>query len=338
MERLLPAFDKLSRIAEQMENFARRLAELSGAADGDDEAGQVRRSLESLIQLALESPAALRHRVARASRWRDQYEDARQELCRRNLRLVVSVAKKYRRRGVGFLDLIQEGSAGLMRAVDKFEVERGFKFCTYATWWIRQAITRALGDKNRTIRVPLHMKDKIHRVQDATERLMQAHDSRPTLEQTAKEAGLSVEETDRAIQGRRVPLSLDDPLGRQEDDPRRDFLPDYRNDDPLDAAHHDQLASRIQEALTVLSWRERSVIEMRYGLGDGHTYTLREIAQVFRVSRERVRQIEAKAMDRLRESGAAGRLLGFLDLPAPIVPNASELVPGDHAIPHAESA
>ena len=317
IERLLPAFEDLSRILKRMGTLGQRLARLRGASGTGLEARQLRSELEHLMRVAVESPSTLRHRIGRVLKWRGQWEDARRELSRRNLRLVVSIAKRYRYRGLSFLDLIQEGNTGLMRAVDKFEYQRGFKFCTYATWWIRQAVTRGIADKNRTIRIPSHMKGKMGKVQEATEQLMQTGDPRPTLEKTAELAGLSVEETHRALKGGRLPLSLDQPLRRQGDeDPRRDFVPDHREDNPLDIASHGQLRGRIDEVLDVLSWRERSIIELRYGLGDGYSYSLKEIAQVFRVSRERVRQIQSKALEKLQQSEPSGKLQGFLEQPA----------------------
>jgi len=286
---------------------------------------ELRAELGRLMRVVLETPATARRRLARISIRRQHYQDARSELCRRNLRLVVSIAKKYRHRGVSFLDLIQEGSAGLMRAVDKFEYKRGYKFCTYATWWIRQAITRAIAEKSRTIYVPSHFVQKMGQVQSAYEWLALSHDARPNVEQTAEAADMSVEETGLAIQGRRQPLSLDQPIGDQGENPRADFLPDPHDDDPLEKVERDLLRSRIEEALEVLSWREREVIKLRYGLGDGHSYTLQEVGTIFRVSRERIRQIETRALERLQQSDASRSLWSFVGQSVSALPNVGNL-------------
>ena len=251
---------------------------------------------------------------------------------------MVYVAKAYRRRGLGFLDLIQEGNAGLMHAVDKFEYQRGFKFSTYATWWVRQAITRAIADKNRTIRLPLHVVGKIGRVQQTSEELTKSGHRPPTTEQVAKAAGLAAEEAGRVLLGCRPPLSLDQPISLKGDDARGDFLPDHREDNPLERVHRELLRSRIGQILDLLSWRERSVIEMRFGLGDGFGYTLRDISRVFRVSRERIRQIETKAFDKLRESEASEELSGFLDWPVPPAAEATDAASSRDAAAQTTSA
>jgi RNA polymerase primary sigma factor len=251
--------------------------------------------------------------VARHQR---KYETARQELCKHNLRLVVSVAKQYRNRGLSFLDLIQEGNTGLMRAVDKFECSRGFKFCTYATWWIRQAITRAIGDQSRTIRIPAHVTQKMGKIWGATEEFLQSHDTEPSVEETAEAVGMPVDETRHALRMRRQPLSLDQPVREKDDVTRGEWLPDYREGSPSAQLDQSLLRSRIEEVLQGLNWREREIIKLRYGLGDGHAYTLDEVGKIFAVTRERIRQIESRAMRKLQQPIAAGKLSGFLDDPA----------------------
>jgi RNA polymerase primary sigma factor len=317
MQHLESALKELTWISDRMDALEKRLTAVQGCSNTRKESMALREELEGLMRAVVESPSTLRRRIIRISRWQARYEDARRELCRRNLRLVVSIAKKYRHRGLGFLDLIQEGSTGLMRAVDKYEYARGFKFSTYATWWIRQAITRAIADKTRTVRVPVHLMGKISRVRSATEQLTHSEHRPPTVEEIAQSAGLSADEAAHALQSERSPLSLEESLGHDRDGVRGDFLPDYREDDPLNKANRSLLQSQVQEALDVLSWRERSIIELRYGLGDGYSYTLQEIGDVFRISRERVRQIEAIAFKKLRQSDAGGRLASFLEKPSP---------------------
>ena len=310
---LEPAVDEMNRIADTMTGLEDQLALLDTSLDGRSQVAELQRELRRLKKVALETPSTLRCRLARIATWRSYCEEARQELCRRNLRLVVSIAKKYQHRGVPFLDLIQEGSTGLMRAVDKFECDRGFRFCTYATWWIRQAVTRAIAEKNRTIRTPIYMVQKMGRVQAAEEQLTQQEQSSPSIEQTAEAAGLSVEDTRRTLLGNVPPVSLDEPLGRDQEFVRRDLLADGSVEDPVVRMDHKLLESKLDEILDVLTWREREVIRLRFGLGDSQSYTLHDIAEIFRVSRERVRQIEMGALRKLQQPELVDRLVAFLD-------------------------
>jgi RNA polymerase primary sigma factor len=267
----------------------------------------------NILRAAQESPTSLRNRVRQLQVVYSQYQQAKRGLSEGNLRLVVSIAKKYRNRGLSFLDLIQEGNAGLMRAVDKFEYRRGFKFCTYATWWIRQAITRAVADQSRTIRIPVHMVETMSRVRNVSRQLLQELGREPTIEETAKRAGTAVDEARRVLAMSRYPISLDRPVGNSEDSHFGDLLPDSGAENPAIGAAQEMLRGRIAKVLKTLSYREREIIKLRYGLGDGYSYTLEEVGHIFKVTRERIRQIEAKAVRKLQQPSRSQELVGFLD-------------------------
>jgi RNA polymerase primary sigma factor len=266
-----------------------------------------------LLRVTQESPTSLRNRCNCLKSVYSHYQQAKRGLSEGNLRLVVSIAKKYRNRGLSFLDLIQEGNAGLMRAVDKFEYRRGFKFCTYATWWIRQAITRAVADQSRTIRIPVHMVETMSRVRNVSRQLLQELGREPTIEETAKKAGTAIEEARRVLAMSRYPISLDRPVGNSEDSHFGDLLPDSGAENPAVGAAQEMLRGRIAKVLKTLSYREREIIKLRYGLGDGYSYTLEEVGHIFKVTRERIRQIEAKAVRKLQQPSRSQELIGFLD-------------------------
>jgi RNA polymerase primary sigma factor len=267
----------------------------------------------NILRCTQETPTSLRNRTRYLKTIFSEYQRAKRGLSEGNLRLVVSIAKKYRNRGLSFLDLIQEGNAGLMRAVDKFEYRRGFKFCTYATWWIRQAITRAVADQSRTIRIPVHMVETMSRVRNVSRQLLQNLGREPTIEETARAADCAIEEARRVLAMSRYPISLDRPVGNSEDSHFGDLLPDAGAESPAVGAAQEMLRSRISKVLKTLSYREREIIKLRYGLGDGYSYTLEEVGHIFKVTRERIRQIEAKAVRKLQQPSRSAELIGFLD-------------------------
>jgi RNA polymerase primary sigma factor len=312
-QKVQPLMKKLEQISQRMNELDAEIGTLAGNRAAKEERANLEKELQDLMLITLEEPASLRKRVGIMKQRFAEYEQAKRELSGGNLRLVVSIAKKYRNRGLSFLDLIQEGNTGLMRAVDKYEHRRGFKFSTYATWWIRQAITRAIADQARTIRIPVHMIETMSKLRNVSKQLLQKLGREPTIEETAKEAGYTLEETKRVLKISRQPISLDRPVGESEDSYFGDFIEDNSVESPVNAATNEMLKDKIEGVLKTLTYREREIIKLRYGLGDGYTYTLEEVGRIFKVTRERVRQIEAKAVRKLQHPVRSRQLEGFLD-------------------------
>ncbi|MEI7920878.1 MAG: RNA polymerase sigma factor RpoD [Planctomycetota bacterium] len=312
-QKIQPLMKRLEQISNRMNEVVIELRGMKQVQSVNEEHGNMLKELKDLMLMTLETPGSLARRVRKMSERFRQYEEAKRQLSGGNLRLVVSIAKKYRNRGLSFLDLIQEGNTGLMRAVDKYEYRRGFKFSTYATWWIRQAITRAIADQARTIRIPVHMIETMSKLRNVQKKLLQEKGREPTIDEVAKYANISIEEARRVMKISRHPISLDRPVGESEDSYFGDFIEDDSVESPINAATQEMLKDKIDQVLKTLTYREREIIKLRYGLGDGYTYTLEEVGRIFKVTRERVRQIEAKAVRKLQHPVRSRQLEGFLE-------------------------
>ena len=290
---------------EDNEDIDKFLAEEGVAIDDP-----VRMYLKDIGKIPLLDPereAYLAERIALGD------QDAKNELVEANLRLVVSIAKKHVGRGMYFLDLIQEGNLGLMKAVDKFDHTKGYKFSTYATWWIRQAITRAIADQARTIRIPVHMVETIHRVSRTSRQLLQEYGREPTTDEIAEKLGMSADKVREIMKASQDPVSLETPIGEEDDSHLGDFIPDDSSPTPAEAVSYQLLREQLNKVLHTLTPREEMVIKLRFGLEDGRTRTLEEVGKEFNITRERIRQIEAKALRKLRHQSRSKPLKGFLN-------------------------
>ena len=280
----------------------------AGIAETVDANDSVRMYFREMGSVSLLTPDAEQELAKRMS---EGDEEAKRRMIEANLRLVVSIAKRYVGRGMQFSDLIQEGNLGLMKAVDKFDVAKGYKFSTYATWWIRQAITRAIADQGKTIRVPVHMVETINKVNRVSRRLLQERGIAPTAEEIALEMGITVEKVREIQKIAQDPISLETPIGEEEDSHLGDFIPDEQTDDPFTAASAKLLREQMEKVLNTLAPRERDVIKMRFGFDDGQPKTLEEVGKEFNVTRERIRQIESKALRKLRHPTRAKEIESF---------------------------
>jgi RNA polymerase primary sigma factor len=321
LQKLYPKFYFKQKVTEEFVNLAdeqfQALTHLQGEITKHPRDNGARsplgiktRDLESSLWLSLEEYAE-QYRALKS--WLHKALRAKTEMVEANLRLVISIAKKYTNRGLSFLDLIQEGNMGLMKAVEKFEYRRGYKFSTYATWWIRQAITRSIADQARTIRIPVHMIETINKLMRVQKQLVQEYGREPTPEEVAEEILLPVDRVRAVLKMAQQPISLQSPVGESEETNFGDFIEDKGAENPSDMTAIVLLKEKIKDVLETLTDRERQVLEQRFGLVDGYSRTLEEVGRQFRVTRERIRQIEAKALRKMRHPTRIRQLEGFLE-------------------------
>jgi RNA polymerase primary sigma factor len=309
-KKITPIMDKLCSLSDRMLELKNALDRIKKEKNRV-EAELIEEELKRLQLQAMEDPLELSQRVMDLKIRLEDYELTKTQLSSGNLRLVVSIGKKYRNRGLSFLDIIQEGNTGLMRAVEKYEYRRGYKFSTYATWWIRQAITRAIADHARTIRIPIHMIETMTKLKQAQRKLAQTKGRAPTIEEISEESDIPIEEAEKVIRAGKQPISLDKPIGDSEDSFFGDFIKDETTMTPTEVVSQEMLKEKLDSVLKTLTFREREILKLRYGLGTGVTYTLEEVGRIFKITRERVRQIEAKALRKLQHPVRAKLLEGY---------------------------
>ncbi len=307
IDEVLPESEELQEIENLQENEILDTAAIMDGFGVDDPVRMYLKEIGTVPLLTVEEEIELAARMAEGD------EAAKKKMAEANLRLVVSIAKRYVGRGMLFLDLIQEGNLGLLKAVEKFDYTKGYKFSTYATWWIRQAITRAIADQARTIRIPVHMVETINKVMRVSRQLLQELGHDPSPEEIADEMGIPVEKVRDILKIAQEPISLETPIGEEEDSHLGDFIPDEDASEPAEAASYTLLKEQLQEVLSTLTPREEKVLKLRFGLEDGRTRTLEEVGREFNVTRERIRQIEAKALRKLRHPSRSKRLKDFLN-------------------------
>jgi RNA polymerase primary sigma factor len=313
VSRLIPMVEKLREIGARMDALEATAAALRERKTDEAKADlqALERELDHLQLKAHMTPGQIRSHLEACETCKQRYEEAKKALSKKNLRLVVSIAKKFRNKGLPFLDLIQEGNTGLMKALDRYQASRGNKFSTYATWWIKQTITRSIAYQSRTVRIPIHAINNLNRLIEEREDFLKHTGREPSVEEISKTSKISPKEVGRLLELNRSSLSLDQPYGNGDEGFFGDLIEDQKGETPVDASQHSMLKESITKLLKTLSYREREVLKLRYGLGDGYTYTLEEVGAIFKVSRERIRQIEVGALQKLQLPQRKDKLRGF---------------------------